>query len=266
MAKRNRNTLKNFFRDGAMPSSQEFADLIDSSLNTLEDGFDKSDQYGFEITVRGKNTELLSFFRDNLNQQPLWSVRFDERSNSLQFKPTGAAPLLSLTAQQRLGIATDTPASTLHVAGVITQQGCQGWQPTGKAQVAADGRWHDISGPLQGCQAFEVMAGTGNKGSGKYALLKATALNTYNPGGWWFNFLNRKKRICVQQAYYLSRSCKLELRWQALEQGYCLQIRSRTDLGANVRLSYYLTQLWFDEQMSRCWQAPEQTGSGGDNG
>lgn len=264
MAKRNRNTLKNFFRDGAMPSAQEFADLIDSSLNTLEDGFDKSAGYGFEITVLGKHTELVSFFRDNLSEQPLWSISFDERSNALQFKQAGKA-LLTLTPQQRLGIGTATPASELDVAGVITQQGRQGYQPTGKRQIPANGQWHDISGPLQGCQAFEVMAGTGDKGSGHYALLQAFAINTYNPTGWWFNFLNRKKRIRMQQAYYLSRSCKLDLRWQTLEQGYCLQLRSRTDLGDNVRISYYLTRLWFDADMSQCWQDPA-AGSGGNDG
>ena len=113
------------------------------------------------------------------------------------------------------------------------------------------------------------MAGTGNKGTGKYALLKATALNTFNPTGWWFNFLNHKKRIRVQQAYYLARSSKLELRWQTLpEHKYCLQLRSRTDLGPDIRISYFLTQLWFDELMSQCWQAIDQTGAsgGGNNG
>ncbi|HEX5791952.1 MAG TPA: hypothetical protein VFY01_01660, partial [Rheinheimera sp.] len=136
------------------------------------------------------------------------------------------------------------------------------YQPNGKAQIPADGQWHDISGPLQGCQAFDVMAGTGNKGSGKYALLKATAINTFNPGGWWFNFLNLKKRIKVQQAYYLARSSKLQLRWQTLaDDNYCLQLRSCSNLGADIRISYYLTQLWFDERMSQCWQAPDLSGA-----
>lgn len=269
MAKRNRNTLKNFFRDGAMPSAREFADLIDSSLNTLEDGFDKSASNGFEITVLGKHTELLSFFRDNLTEQPLWQLRFDEKTNALQFKPLSGEPVLSVTPQQRVGIATTTPASTLDVAGVVSMQGQRGYQPTGKAQVPADGQWHDISGALHGCHAFDVMAGTGNKGTGKYALLKATALNTFNPNGWWFNFLNHKKRIRVQQAYYLARSSKLELRWQTLpEHKYCLQLRSRSDLGPDIRISYFLTQLWFDELMNQCWQAIDQTGAsgGGNNG
>lgn len=264
MAKRNRNTLKNFFSDGAMPTAQEFSDLIDSSLNTLEDGFDKSARYGFEIKVQGKNTELVSFYRDNFSEQPLWSFSLDESSNALQFKQAENA-LLTMTHQQRLGIGTAKPKTTLDVAGVITQHGRQGYQPSGKLHVPADGNWHDISGPLQGCQAFEVMAGTGSKGTGKYALLQAVALNTFNPTGWWFNFLNRKKRINVHQAYYLARSCKLDLRWQALEQGYCLQLRSHTDLGPNVRIRYHLTQLWFDAEMSQCWQEEvNRNGASGD--
>ena len=267
MAKRNRDTLKNFFRDGAMPSAREFADLIDSSLNTLEDGFDKSASNGFEITVLGKHTELLSFFRDNLSEQPLWQLRFDQHSNALQFKPLSGAATLTITPQQRVGIATAKPQSTLDVAGVLTLQGQRGYQPNGKAQIPADGQWHDISGPLQGCQAFDVMAGTGNQGSGNYALLKATALNTFNPRGWWFNFLNLKKRIRVQQAYYLNRRSKLQLRWQGLaDDSYCLQLRSRTDLGSDIRISYFLTRLWFDEHMSQCWQAVDLSAGGATDG
>ena len=41
MAKKNRRSLKNAFREGAQPSADAFADLIDSALNVVDDGFDK---------------------------------------------------------------------------------------------------------------------------------------------------------------------------------------------------------------------------------
>jgi len=119
--------------------------------------------------------------------------------------------------------------------------------------VPADSQWHNISGPLNGCQAFEVMAGVGNKGTGKYALMKAVALNTFNPRGLLFNLFNLKKRIKYQQAYYLSRSNRIKLRWQGKGGEYFLQMRSNCHYGEGVRIRFYLTQLWFDQDMSESW-------------
>ncbi|MDF2177186.1 hypothetical protein P2G88_02870 [Aliiglaciecola sp. CAU 1673] len=256
MAKRNRNTLKQFFQEGAMPGSQAFSDLIDSSLNTLEDGLDKSPEWGYKITALGNHDHLLSFYRDSLQELPNWSVRFDGKATDLQIgQDSHQDPLLFLSAEQKLGINTKQPRSTLDVKGVVSMTGRQGYQTPGIRQVPADGKWHPITGTLNGCQGFEVVAGTGNKGTGRYALMYATALNTFNPTGWLFNFLNLKKCIKVHQAYFLSRSCKLALRWKTLEKGYCLEIRSRTNLGDNIRIGYHLTHLWFDEDMTTCWQS-----------
>ncbi len=48
MAKQTRDTLKQFFSAGKLPTEEHFSDLIDSSLNTLDEGFDKSEEFGFE--------------------------------------------------------------------------------------------------------------------------------------------------------------------------------------------------------------------------
>ena len=49
MAKQNRETLKRFFSAGKLPSEEHFADLIDSSLNVTDEGFSKSEDFGFEV-------------------------------------------------------------------------------------------------------------------------------------------------------------------------------------------------------------------------
>ncbi len=258
MAKKNRSTLKRYFREGALPSADQFGDMIDSSLNTIDEGFDRSQENGFEISLLGEHDKLISFFRDSAEKQPVWSVSYDKRHDKLRFiKPDETKATLALAPGGRVGVNRDDPQWTLDVNGVLAAQGRIGANPTGQISVPADSHWHNISGPLRGCQAFEVMAGVGSKGTGKYALMKAVALNTFNPRGLLFNFFNLKKRIKYHQAYYLSRSNRIKLRWQGEGDEYYLQMRSNCDYGAGVKIRYYLTHLWFDQDMSESWSLPD---------
>jgi hypothetical protein len=138
--------------------------------------------------------------------------------------------------------------------------------------VAADGQWHDLTPDLHGCHAFEVTAGVGLEGQkkGRYALLHAFAMNTFNPEKHWFNFFLRKKAIRCQHAWYLSRGDRMRLRWvgqSVIKNGsgdhhaYRLQIRSVTDYGEGISIRYSLIQLWFDHFMAQSSQpaAPSAT-------
>ena len=263
MAKKNRSTLKRYFREGALPSSDQFGDMIDSSLNTIDEGFDRSDKNGFEISLLGEHDRLISFFRNTAEKQPVWSVSYDKRNDKLRFiKPDDGdetAATLALAPGGRVGVNKDDPQWTLDVKGIVAAHGRIGANPTDQTTVPADSKWHNISGPLNGCQAFEVMAGVGNKGTGKYALMKAVALNTFNPRGLLFNLFNLKKRIKYHQAYYLSRSNRIKLRWQGKDGEYFLQMRSNCDYGEGVQIRFYLTQLWFDQDMSESWSQSDSS-------
>ena len=63
MAKKNRRTLKRFFSEGSLPTEDQFGDLIDSSLNTIDEGLDKTPQNGLELSLVGDHDRLISFFR-----------------------------------------------------------------------------------------------------------------------------------------------------------------------------------------------------------
>jgi len=257
MAKRNRKTLKNFFGKGALPTQENFADLIDSSLNLVDEGFDKSAEKGLEISSIGNHDGLISFSRNNDWQNPLWSISYDQDLDTLRFNnlKQQSTPL-SFDPQGRVGINTSKPAWDLDVQGNISSKGRAGsCQPDDF--VDADGKWHDITGKLNGCHGFEVVAGVGLKKSGKYALIQAIALNTFHPKGWLFNFLGLKRRIKSQQAYYRSKGDKLKLRWHGLEDGYTLQIRTNSSYGQDVQIRIFLTRLWFDEDMGDCLKDKE---------
>lgn len=251
MAKRNRATLKKFFRQGALPSEEHFHDLIDSTLNMADEGFDKSPAKGLEISSLGDYGQLISFCR---NDQSLWEISHGEaRGNKakLVFRGTeNERPTLALTPDGKLGVNEEDPEWQCDIRGVIRSDGRIGVVPTKHKTVRADGQWHNITEGLAGCHAFEVMAGVGKRRTGRYALVHAVALNTFNPGGFWFNFLNFKKRIRCQQAYYRSWRDKLKLRWFTDKGKYYLQLRSNSDYEGDVRIRYYLTRLWFDEDMS----------------
>ena len=83
-------------------------------------------------------------------------------------------------------------------------------------------------------------------------------MNTFNPDGWLFNFLNLKKKIKYHQAYYLMRGNRIKLRWHTEKDGYYLQMRTACNYRDDTRIRYYLTNLWFDEEMSESKPKPEE--------
>jgi len=80
----NRETLKNFFRQGSLPTEEHFGDLIDSTLNIIDDGFSQSADNGIEITRLGTKQRLISFFSQP-EEQPDWSIGCDPDTKSLHF-------------------------------------------------------------------------------------------------------------------------------------------------------------------------------------
>lgn len=199
------------------------------------------------------------------------------------------SPVMTLDPKGSVGVGTASPQCELDVGGVVRSMGRVGaFQPTRDedrvapradarqlslwqrvvsfirkeadspaegmgyepSPVPADGKWHDITGWLSGCQAFEVMAGTaGMPGQGRYALLHAFALNAFNPSRGWFDFLWPKNRISAHEAYYNNRCDRLQLRWDGShDKGarYRLLIRSRCAYEDGPGIQYSVTRLWFD--------------------
>jgi hypothetical protein len=261
MAKKNRSTLKRYFREGALPSEDQFGDLIDSSLNTIDEGFDKTPENGFEISLVGDHDRLISFFRTSAAKDVVWSINYDKEQDRLLIrKPDAEAeipPAMTFAGDGKVGVNKNNPAYTLDVEGVIASHGRIGANPGNRNTVLADGHWHNITGALYGCHALEVMAGAGSKGTGRYALMNAIAINAFNPTGWIFNFLNLKKRIKYHQSYYLARGNRIKLRWSGEGDKYYLQMKTHCDYGDGVEIRYYLTRLWFDEDMSESWAQGE---------
>jgi hypothetical protein len=289
----NRATLKSYFQAGSLPTQKHFEDLIESTLNMQDEGFTRTPANGVEISKLADREAFISFYGTPNGEPPMWSISGDPARRLLfrpgPAQPDGNEPALSLDAQwvgqeaggagvplARVGVNTSTPKHELDVAGTVRMQARLGGfvpekfrTPQGtrteegrKAahEILADGEWHDITGPLRGCHAFEVVAGTGNKDTGRYGLVHAIALNTFHPRRWLLDFLAPKRPIRTTAAYYDRRCDMLQLRWHGLQGGYgryaeyCLQVRSKCPYpalpdGRTPPIRCRITQLWTDESM-----------------
>lgn len=262
MAKQDRETLKGKFRNGKIPSEKEFADLIDSMLNTLDEGFDKSPDDGLKVSQLLNTGRLISFYQNITVESSMWHIGLGQATKNLQFGNQFNKNVLTLRSQRNadteaginsrmgVGINTENPQYELDVGGTIASFGRLGRK--GEMAVPADGNWYDITDTLSGCQAFEVMAGVGGEDAdGKYALTHAFVLNTFNA----------KSEIDYHRTYYGSKCNRIELRWQKADVSndtfqYKLQMRVECPYGDNIWIKYYLTQLWFDTLMRESARKP----------
>jgi hypothetical protein len=276
MTKRNRETLKKRFGDGEMPSSADFADLIESVLNIHDDGILYNDRDGLRLTQIGPN-RVLSLYGAIEEKSPVWSFGLDTHRSCLTLDvgqrrgrredargdddDGGGYAVLTLLApdddagagsdRARVGINTRAPRHELDVNGVVASTGRIG---AAGASVDADAEWHRIGGPYQGCTALEIMAGVGRPKEGKYALLHAYALRTFDAKG----------EITYHQAHYGSRRHRMQLRWvddDSKNGNYYLELRVNCAYGAGTAIRYYLTTLWFDPLMRECGAAAAETGA-----
>ncbi len=275
MANHNRATLRNFFRAGRMPTEENFADLIDSTLNMVDEGYAKSPENGVEITSLGSANALASFYTQRDPRTVQWSIAYgrdtgtgDRKQLLFAARSAGAAgpSVMTLDPLGRVGIRTQSPRHALEVDGVVCSAGRLGSYKPGPSSggdapgetgyepspVLADGKPHDITGWLRGCQAFEVVAGVGDRGKGRYSLLHAIAMNTYNPAPSLLDWFRPRRRIRVTTAFFGTRCDKLELRWDGTsgkDARYRLLLRTRCPYAEGVRIQYHITRLWFDPAM-----------------
>jgi hypothetical protein len=242
MAKKDRATLKTYFSNGRRPSQEEFADLIDSTLNIIDHGFDKNARDGFRVSQLGGSGSLMCFYRDIAVKSPLWSLRLDPLTSNLSFEGVAEEGgenrgVLTLDSGGKVGIGQREPRHELDVAGTVASHRRIG--RAGELPVYSDGNWHDLTEGLDGCRAFEIMAGVGAKGSGKYALMHAFALSAFNG----------KNNITYHQAHFGSRCNRLVLKWEGDTHNFRLRMKTACNYGEKLAVRYYITELWLDPFM-----------------
>jgi hypothetical protein len=247
MRKITRDELRKRFEEGRRPSTSDFGMLIDSTMNISDDGIEYRPDEGLRLTQGAGDSRLLSFYAHG--SKPGWSMRMAGDGSTLSFgngnvdgnNDSVGGAVLSMGPQGRVGINQTTPGHALDVGGTVASTGRRGVE---YQDAMADGEWHTIRADLAGCVALEVVAGTGRKDSGKYALMHAFATKLFDANG----------DISYHRSHYGARRHRLDLRWlqQRGADKFSLQIRVHCHYGDGVRIRYHITALWDDPRMEEC--------------
>ena len=247
----NRKDLKDLFRNGEIPTEYHFHSLIDSTINKHDDGFLKSEDDGIVISASKDAHRFISFFKNIDDLDSFFLVeRDDQQPESLTFRSQQNSSeqqiedekgddhtfFFHTTGSLGLGKRSDK-RYRLDVKGFAGYEGRSGTYRQGT--VPANGQWQTLIGNLDNCQALEVVARTGIKGKGRFALLHAIALSTYG---------HSRNTIRKTSAHYGFFWNKIRIRWKSNHtHDYALQIKTIRNYGEGVNIYFTIGKLWDDE-------------------
>ncbi|WP_158800352.1 adhesin [Pedobacter sp. L105] len=242
-----REDLKKFFRNGGIPTENHFSNLIDSMINKQDDGLSKDDDNGLILSSRGNSKKLITLYKNMDDLNPFFYLEKDEQEiDGLRFTPAEDQDenikeqnSFFFHVNGSLGVGTRSNKDyKLEVDGFAAMEGRVGTFVQG--QIPADGHWHTIVDHLDNCQAFEVVARTGKKGFGKFAILHAYALSAFGKSN------SRIRRTCAYYGFFWN---KIGIRWKSINtHDYALQVRTNCNYGRDISIHYKVTRLWDDEK------------------
>lgn len=244
MALQGRKKLKDHFFEGKRPSMEDFGDLIDSSVNILDDGYSKTEKDGLKLSPRNDEGVLMSFCTQS-GTDPSWTFTINETEDLLIYRtkesvPSGKTTNSAEDKKDTSSLFLNSPKTV--ITGDIELRGTKKGQSVAdelKQELRADGKWHDITALKGGVYVLEIVASTqGEPGDGEYAVLMAWATHSFG----------NHKKIKTVGSHYGFWGHKLKLRWykkkeKNKETFYQLQIKSRLrynhkDLPINCHITY----------------------------
>ena len=115
--KKNRSTLKDYFKKGAIPTEANYADLIDSMLNQEEDNLNKLPNDPLRVTATGTEEALFNFYQAEQSQEkPTWQVKQKPGGKSgLSIGDETGSRLFIESGSDKIGIGTTTPVAKLDI-------------------------------------------------------------------------------------------------------------------------------------------------------
>lgn len=209
MDRKDRNTLKSYFQRGNVPTEEQFAELIDSVPNIVEDGQAVCTEKGwaFHPKAGGKMRVTLHEAEGN---PAAWTLELtpdkglaiaDEAGETLLELKQGKKIILHASVEQEEGGTAPVPA------------------PQDYLEVKADKHWTDlveIADMKEGSRVYTVIALYRDRDLGVCKLTRATAI-----------CLNSvEQRVESLRRHWWGWSGRIRLRWQVKDGKICLQVRS----------------------------------------
>lgn len=214
----NRKTLKNYFKKGGLPTENNFIDLIDSTINSIDDGIHITKQDGLKLYKSGISSKLLSFFKNPSQKSSDIDFNLDKNDIPGFSIDTPDRTIIKINNEGNIGINNPKPKYDLDINGELAYHSRTGLFKVGN--VPGDGEWHTIIENLDGLNSFEINSNiSGAKESGKYCISHAIAVSAF--GG-----RRSKSKINDTTSYWGSRRNKIIYRWKGELHNYNLQIRT----------------------------------------
>jgi len=237
MAQSNRQALKRLFKKGSIPKEKDFADLIDSTLNIVDDGIDKSSDKGLILFPKHETDNdgetVLSVAKAHNDPTPQWKIAITQ-NDDLEIRRCADGtdtPVLLLKSNGAIVLGNDNHCELLN--GAFRSKSREGTLFRGC--VAADGEWHDITGELSGMQVLEAVVYTEETGSNKQSVLYAIATCCAGKHG----------KISLTRSYSRFFSRKIRIRWKKVKSRKTikLQVKSAWKSVSYRQIRYHITGL-----------------------
>lgn len=248
-----RSDLKEFFKNGKIPSENHYAALIESMINQQDDGFSKDDDEGFVIASGGDSDRLVSFYKNMDAIKPFFTIKKDDDSIAgLCFQPLNESAIAEDSQDisshvffhnnGTVGIGKKSDNKyKVDINGFVAAEGRIGTYKDLKIgnNVPANGKWHPITGELDNCQAFEVIARTGVKNSRKFAMTHAIAVKAFGKS---------RGKVRMVSAHYGFLWNRISVKWILNKENekFTLNIRTHRHYGNDVNIYFQITKLWDD--------------------
>lgn len=227
MAKKNRQTLKNYFKPGERPTYDAFSDLIDSSVNILDDDFSNVQDTALKVTGNNERRSAISIFSQPDDREPIWNIDISKEGDLMFSNGEGKNKLiLSSDGNVKLN------SKTIYLNGENVVQGMGG-------KCEADGKWHFLSSDFSHINMFEINAiyiSTKNRST--------TLLNAFA------SHCNGRKRIIRKiKPFTFFWQNKLKMKWIKVKNRkegtviYKLAIRSKFS-NKDAKIHYRIRQIW----------------------
>ncbi|MBP5456588.1 MAG: hypothetical protein J6Y37_08825 [Paludibacteraceae bacterium] len=232
MAKTNRRTLKEYFSQGKKPDSTQFADLIDSMFNIVDDGLVKTSDGGLVLspTNGSRAGSIMEIRQDILDGEAAWRFSVDEKGAICIKRGETDDAVVALHQDGSVSVSSE-----LRVDGNVSATSYCG----NVQEVEANGQWQDISIYNYACSAYHIVAKAhGRKGAGLYAMCEVSAMNCFG---------KHRKVSYLCHSWFGSWFNKIQVRWNRKESDsgqdvYGLQIRTRSNFGEQAKISYYIQE------------------------
>ena len=226
MELKNREDLKEYFKKGCVPSEKQFAELIDSVPNILEDGQVKRTEKGWTFYPDNGKPLLFSLYPSK-DTSPSWTLLLNS-GNGLELKNESGETVMCI--DQKLGkkpTEDKEPDDVNNIEPHIVPEKVD--EPENKYsenEIAdshvfpADKNWYDVIEIASDSDSFEVFQLFAYMTENECSDMKMTVAHVYHHGvaSWG---------IDCSRDHWWGWTGDVKFRWSMQEGKLCLQIRSK---------------------------------------